>query len=583
MRILGRCGFAAGVLMYAFLNLSVNASTNTLPAFTENWESISNRWAAVPLKDVGQKALGGDVTAQFYIGVLYSDGTRIQQNYKEGFRWLSLAAQKGMARAQYRVGWMYENGQGVRTNYTDASRFYLKAAEQGHAMAQNNLGWLYLNGTGVQQNISEAIKWFQKSAEQGEKRAAGNLAWIYARGEYGPGDTLGKQGKEAQINSGGVGPNHELAEKWMRQAVDLNTPKGQFTFAELLHAEMGDDGTQDSSRRPEAGVWYRKAAEQGHARAQFMLAELYNTGQLGEDQRTNCIPWYFKAAAQGDADAQAEIGELPKQYPNNNLVCGLNQREYLSKASKQDNLEALFELARRYYVGEGVPVDPMKAFICLERVAQHDSFGITDAYYYLAVMYEKGLGVEKDLSKARLLYRAAAQVRLKPEPITRVGLMYENGEGVLKNITAAATNYCRALQYGYADTRDSALALNAAFEHLLNLWVQGKGLPADKSEVAQLLDKIQKTPVITARSQFLLGEVYYQGKLVPKDLVQAAARFRIAANHGHEGAKEKLAQAEAELTPSDKDMAVSVSRFNDAVQTNSLEGWTVSLPTQLIR
>jgi len=363
----------------------------------------------------------------------------------------------------------------------------------------------------------------------------------------------------------------------------LNTPEGQFTFAELLYAEMGDDGTQDKSRLPEAGVWYRKAAEQGHARAQFMLAELYNYGELGENQRTNCIPWYLKAAAQGNAQAQAKISELPKLYPNNELACSLNQREYLSKATKQDDIEALFETARRYYVGEGVRADPVKAFICLEKVAQHDSSGFTDAYYYLAVMYEKGFGVEKDLSKARLLYQWSAQLRLKPVSLIRVGLIYENGEGVLKNSTAAATNYLRALQYGYADSKDSALALNAAFEHLLNLWVQGQGVPTDKSDVAQLLDKIQKTPVISARSQFLLGEVYYQGKLVPKDLVQAAARFRIAANHGYEGAKEKLEQAEAELTPSDKDMAASVSRFNDAVQTNSLEGWTVSLPTQLIR
>jgi TPR repeat protein len=574
--------FGSCLLMFAFLHLSVNAS-NTPPAFTESWESISNRLAAVPLRDVGQKALGGDATAQFYIGVIYADGTRVQQNYKEGFRWLSLAAQQGMAQAQYRVGRMYANGQGVRTNYADASRFYLKAAEQGDAKAQNNLGWLYLCGTGVKEDVPGAIKWFEKSAEQGEKRAAANLAWTYARGVYGPGDTLGKQGNEAEISSGGVVPNHELAEKWMRQAVDLNTPEGQFTFAELLYAEMGDDGTQDKSRLPEAGVWYRKAAEQGQAKAQFMLAELYNYGELGENQRTNCIPWYFKAAAQGNAEAQAKIIELPKLYPNDEQVRSLNQREYLVKAEKQDNLEATFELARRYYIGEGVRADPVKAFLCLEKVAQNDSSGFTDGYYYLAVMYEKGFGVEKDLSKARPLYQWSAQLRLKPESLMRVGLMYENGEGVLKNTTAAATNYFRALQFGYADSRDSTLALNAAFEHLLNLWVQGQGLPTDKSDVAQLLDKIQKTPVITSRSQFLLGEVYYQGKLVPKDLVQAAARFRIAANHGYAGAREKVEQAEAELTPSDRDMAASVSRFNDAVQTNSLEGWTVSLPTQLIR
>ena len=69
-----------------------------------------------------------------------------------------------------------------------------------------------------------------------------------------------------------------------------------------------------------AAEWFRKAADQGYDKAQYELAEMYHNGELGDDQRANCIPWFLKAAAQGDAQAQAEVGELPKYYPNSELL-----------------------------------------------------------------------------------------------------------------------------------------------------------------------------------------------------------------------------------------------------------------------
>ena len=63
--------------------------------------------------------------------------------------------------------------------------------------------------------------------------------------------------------------------------------------------------------------WYKKAAEQGHAYAQFKLGYLYHyLGELchhgvGVDQSdSTAMRWYAKAAAQGDEQAQARIDEL---------------------------------------------------------------------------------------------------------------------------------------------------------------------------------------------------------------------------------------------------------------------------------
>ena len=57
----------------------------------------------------------------------------------------------------------------------------------------------------------------------------------------------------------------------------------------------------------EAGKWFRKAAEQGHAGAQFLLAGYYNVGEgVPEDDR-EAVKWYRLAAEQGVAGAQLQL------------------------------------------------------------------------------------------------------------------------------------------------------------------------------------------------------------------------------------------------------------------------------------
>ncbi len=446
----------AGISLFFAFHLQSADSTNSA-SIQESWEIISNRWGSVPLEKITQTAEHGDVSAQFYLSIAYSDGNGVATNQAEAFKWTQLAAQQGMARAQRNLGWMFMNGNGTATNaaeaavwyhkaaqqgsptaqrifgwmlqtgsgvetnvseavewyqkaaqqgdaqaqfnlgwmyengvnfpqdYAEAAKFYRQAAGQGHSMAQNNLGWLYKNGWGVTEDDIEAVKWFQKSAEQGDNLAAYNLAWIYASGTYGATNTFG-QGAEAQIRSGGVAPNHELAEKWMRQAVDLNSAEGQCQFGDLLHGEFDNAGHQDTTRFSDAGEWYRKAAEQGYAKAEEKLAEMYNYGQLGDDQRSNCIPWFLKAAAQGNADAQTKIGELRQLYPDSELLKSINPIDSLKQAAIQGALQAQFELARRYHTGDGVPKDSTESFKWMEMAAQHDISPVTwtiDAHYYL--------------------------------------------------------------------------------------------------------------------------------------------------------------------------------------------------------
>jgi hypothetical protein len=59
----------------------------------------------------------------------------------------------------------------------------------------------------------------------------------------------------------------------------------------------------------QAADWYRKAADQSHALAQFNLAMMYAQGQGVARSDAESVIWFGKAACQGDAGAQFYLGK----------------------------------------------------------------------------------------------------------------------------------------------------------------------------------------------------------------------------------------------------------------------------------
>ena len=56
--------------------------------------------------------------------------------------------------------------------------------------------------------------------------------------------------------------------------------------------------------------WYRKAAEQGYAPAQFNLGNMYDNGEGVTQDYKQAVKWYRKAAEQGFASAQYNLGSM---------------------------------------------------------------------------------------------------------------------------------------------------------------------------------------------------------------------------------------------------------------------------------
>jgi TPR repeat protein len=510
-----------------------SGSTNVLA--NESWSSISNRWGSGSLARVRQAAEGGEVTAQYYLGEAYFEGNGVAKDKSEALKWIKKASDLNYARAQMYLGWLYENGNGVPQDYSAAVKLYRLAAEQGNARAQNNLGHLYSEGLGVPQNVSEAVKWYRQSAEQGDELGQSNLGWMYGHGD-------------------GVERDYELAEKWMRLAAEQGTPKLQYYYAEMLTDEFDKSGHQIANFVV-AAEWYRKAADQGYVPAQYELAELYNYGKLGDDQRANCIPWYLKAAAQGNAAAQAKVGELSQYYPHSELLKNVDNIGMLRQSAESGNLNAQFQLAQRYQKGDGVPKDLTEAFKWMQKAAHNEtpSSRVGDAIYDLALMYEKGEGILQDVSEAHNLFLEAAAGH-QSEAMFRVGQMYEKGEGVPQNDHKAVEFYSGKIHnYNNPDKYPNGFVEyggpgEGAIEKLLNLWTQGRGFPTsqDRAELGYrepgALIKYWEGLIKTAKAQFYAGEIYSQGKVVSKDIAQAADWFNKAAAQGSPEAMNRIGE-----------------------------------------
>lgn len=197
-----------------------------------------------------------------------------------------------------------------------------KAAEQGEADAQYRLGTCYAFGDGVETNEAEALKWYHKAAEQGHEGAKGQLvAWYkleedravkwYRKAEVGWYRTVAEQGCViAQFRLGmcyatgtGVEQNQEKAEEWFDKIKD---PFDQFMIGNCFLAPLHFDFIRDEVM---AMKWYRKAAEQGFADAQYMLGLCYCVKQ----DKPEAVKWLQKATKQGHEKAKKALTEVSKQ------------------------------------------------------------------------------------------------------------------------------------------------------------------------------------------------------------------------------------------------------------------------------
>lgn len=261
------------VISVFMINLLVD---NLLIAFLVFYIAISKNFSGI---DLGTRIL--------LIFCVYHFGTLLFRYY------YYKTAASGKAQAQFKLGKMYFEGKirkYIRQNDEKALHWYREAAKQGHVQAQFYLGEMYANGKGVAHNEDEATEWYRKAAEQKYAKAVKQLHNVAKQGNAQAQNYLGDM---YVIGKGMVSQNEEEAIK--------------------LYCRAAEQGYTKSLKN------LHKIAEQGHAQVQFNLGEMYANGKGVFLNDNKAFEWYRKAAEQGHAKAfeklhdAAEDGEIEAQ------------------------------------------------------------------------------------------------------------------------------------------------------------------------------------------------------------------------------------------------------------------------------
>lgn len=195
------------------------------------------------------------------------------------------------------------------------------------------------------------------------------------------------------------------------------TPTSGIDPSQLAKAKAGDGASQllvglayakgEGVPRDyiQAANWFRRAAEQGVARAQYDLGLLYENGQGVQKDPSQAAAWYREAAEQGYLNAQTNLALLyedgrgvPKNYAQ--------AASWYRKAAEQGYAEAQNNLCLLYDHGQGVPQDHVQAATWCRKAAEK---GDAQAQYNLGTMYDSGRGVQRDHALALVWFRKAAE------------------------------------------------------------------------------------------------------------------------------------------------------------------------------
>ncbi len=147
----------------------------------------------------------------------------------------------------------------------------------------------------------------------------------------------------------------------------MGVAKSQYQFGYgYKYGEERDDA--------QAFIWFRRAAEQGFAPAQYELGTMYAAGQGVQQDNTQAVAWYQKAAAQGNTDAQKVLNTMQANMTGNNErpvrgAGGQDAVQAVRRAAAQGLAQAQYNLGLMYAEGRGVQRDDVQAVAWLQKAA----------------------------------------------------------------------------------------------------------------------------------------------------------------------------------------------------------------------
>lgn len=228
--------------------------------------------------------------------------------------------------------------------------------------------------------------------------------------------------------------NNELNS--LKLTAELGDPIAIYNLAHSYH-----HGTYSEVDLAQAKNWYEKAATTNSPSVRYKIGRMFESGIIFNKNINKAVKHYTFAAEAGDINAQANLGGL---YLANKLPEKLVKKDSIEqgiiwskKAAEQNSVQAQVNLAITYQKGLLGKVDVDEAIYWFKAAAANNnafsqyqlglfyygSKNYKEAFYwfdlaselkyksamlYLSMMFDKGLGVDKNREKSIALLQAAA-------------------------------------------------------------------------------------------------------------------------------------------------------------------------------
>lgn len=362
------------------------------------------------------------------LGEFYLYGTEVTRNYTRAVFWFSMAAKLGDTQAIFFLALCCYMSYGTPEYTKNACNIILEYAKNEVPEAEFIIGYFHMHGQIIPRDYNTAISWLEKSVMHGYKDASKYIceckrlkanyntdAKISVNNTQSNTLTKIKSNKKKsrtnteapnQFNTINNSYNNEI--KKIMQSANTGNSVSQNKLGELF--EKGNTKNNIHQNYREAVLWYKKAAVQGLAQAQYNLGRMYYNGTGTEQSFLNAFYWYDKAAMQGSTDAKCNIAYM-------------------------------------YEHGQGIEKNSLKALRWYKEAAMQ---GSVKAQYQLACMYNDGIVIKRSLPDAFKWYKLSAE-KGNTASQYKLGYMYEVGEGVKKNRQLAYQWYKKAADGGFKE------------------------------------------------------------------------------------------------------------------------------------
>jgi len=426
-------------------------------------------------------------------------GCGVSRDPAAAFRLFTQAAQRGHIDALYQAGCCCGTGMGTRWDTEKSLEYCLEAAEKGHLDAQYYVGVCFMQGIGTVLDRARGAEYWELSAAEGNTTAMNALVeWYSAESE--PQSDVVKAARWAVAARGPTPiqrPPSVVPSPFMPPGSDVIDQTDAHSAGDIGGEDGVEVGLGDSIRSPPdfSGVSsYRPPVD---------------SSACGDADPPTPSPVTDASGHFSPAHSNHVYGGLmgESQQPPVKMhpFVDVNMSEKMHAKAAFDCFKAgavssnpncgssMYELGKCYQFGKGVVANGKEAVRYYQLAVAND---IPEAQYMLANCYHDGVGGPQRRKEAFKLYKAGAE-RGDPDSQHVLGMYFLQGLGGVHKAPAK----------GFRLTKVAADANNEyALHSLAQCYLQGDGVEKDIHQAAAYAKKA--ADMGNTSSQSLLGYIY---------------------------------------------------------------------------